>query len=48
MINRSRQVDMSTPWWFKAWFVFCALFGLSFAAFMVWAIYSVVVWITNQ
>lgn len=47
-MNNRRQFDMSTPWWFKAWFAFCALLAVSFAAFIVWAIYSLVMWITAQ
>lgn len=42
------KIDMSTPWWFKLWFALCATLGLAFAAFVVWAIYSLVVWVTAQ
>lgn len=28
---------------FGAWFVFCAVLGLAWMAFLVWAIYSLVV-----
>jgi hypothetical protein len=41
-------MDMSTPWWFKAWFVFCAVFALGLAGFAVWAVFTLVIWVTSQ
>lgn len=37
--NRRRSLpDPPTPLWFKAWFAFCLLAGLSVLGFVAWAI----------
>jgi len=33
---------------FTAWFAFCAVLSVAWLAFLVWAIYSIVQWVTSQ
>lgn len=47
--NRARKTTSDrTGVLFAAWFLFCAALGIAWCAFCVWAIYSVVTWITAQ
>lgn len=44
--NWNRQPKRSKGW--DIWFGFCALLGLALTGFGVWAVYTLVVWVTSK
>lgn len=36
------------PWWWKLWFAFCALFGLTMAGLVVWLIVEGISWLRRN
>lgn len=43
----TRKREPLMPWWFKAWFAFCALLGLGLLGLIAWAVVALVTHFTD-